>query len=119
MPLTARSTRVAAMASALSLILAPGLARADAIYGCWMHGSERLTVDHDRVVTPGGASPEAQIDRHSASYLAPAGERDAGSRLLFRQLNDNEVARGAMDPAGGALRGEPEIWTPCRQAETS
>ena len=55
-------------------------AKADAIYGCWTNGSETLTVEHTRVVTSTGQSPDAAIDRHSAEFVSPEGERDAGQR---------------------------------------
>ncbi len=106
--------------STLALTLAvPATAHADAIYGCWMQGAERLTVEYERVITPGGASPDAVIDRHAASYIAPDGERDAGARLMFQQLSDEQVARSLMDLDGHALHDEVEIWTPCRDTPTS
>lgn len=104
--------------AALTLAL-PGSAFADAIYGCWMNGPERLVVEYERVVTPGGASPEALIDRHAVSYIAPAGERDAGARLMFQQLSDSQVSRSLTDQSGQPLHDEVEIWEPCRDAPTS
>lgn len=96
-----------------SLMLSTLPARADAIYGGWCSETERLVVEYTKVITPGGASPSAEIDRHSAVYIAPGGERDAGKRLVFRQLNDNAVERRAF--AAGAEVGSPEIWTPCSE----
>ena len=77
----------------VAALTAPHTARADAIYGCWTDGAETLVVEYSKVITPGGDSPEAEIDRHSAVYTAPDGERDAGKVLAFRQLNDAQVAR--------------------------
>ncbi len=91
----------------------PTLAQADAIYGCWTNGAEELKVEHTRIVTPGGASPDAQIDRHNAVYVAPDGERDAGRLLAFRQLNDYAVLRTVWTAAGGSEAGERETWKPC------
>lgn len=108
-----------ALAAVTLVLLGSAPACADAIYGCWSRGDERLHVDFTSLVTPGGASPEARIDRHSASYVIPEGERDAGARVLFRQLNDEEVARSLGDADGGQATGATEIWTPCGAAETS
>lgn len=119
MPHSFQRVFAAACLIAVPGFVIPGLARADAIYGCWMFENERLTVEYERVITPGGASPTAEIDRHSASYVAPEGERDAGRRLLYRQLNDLQVARGVLESENEAIRREPEIWTPCRETPTS
>ena len=99
--------------------LAAAEASADAIYGCWSNGSERLQVNRDALVTPGGASPKAYIDRHNAIYTAPNGERDAGLRLQFSQMNDLQVRRTAQNASSGAQIGAPEIWRPCGQEHTS
>ena len=107
--------RALIMLAALSV---PHTAKADAIYGCWTNGSETLVVDYTKVTTPGGASPQALIDRHSAVYTAPAGERDAGKVLAFRQLNDAQVARTAHSEAGGAAVGARELWTVCEQVNS-
>lgn len=94
----------------LSLVASPNIALADAIYGCWTNGAERLVVETSKIISPSGASPQAQIDRHTAIFIAPDGERDAGQTLIFRQLNDNEVARTIGEGASGTQR---EIWNPC------
>jgi hypothetical protein len=97
----------------LILVASPNVAMADAIYGCWTNGAERLVVETSKIISPSGASPQAQIDRHTAIFIAPGGERDAGQTLIFRQLNDNEVARTIGEGASGAQR---EIWNPCNMA---
>ncbi|MEP2980484.1 MAG: hypothetical protein ABJO86_13420 [Lentilitoribacter sp.] len=94
----------------LILITSPNIAMADAIYGCWTNGAERLVVETSKITSPSGASPQAQIDRHTAIFTAPDGERDAGQTLIFRQLNDNEVARTIGESASENQR---EIWSPC------
>ena len=102
-----------AMLTAVLALVAPTLAHADAIYGCWTNGAEQLVVDYERVITPGGASPEAQIDRHNAVYMAPEGERDAGRLLAFRQMNHTQVMRTVWAEQGGEEAGEREVWGPC------
>ena len=94
----------------LILVASPNIAMADAIYGCWTNGAERLVVETSKIISPSGASPQAQIDRHTAIFTAPDGERDAGQTLMFRQLNDNEVARTIGESGNGSQR---EIWNPC------
>ncbi|MBX2854105.1 MAG: hypothetical protein KTR21_03905 [Rhodobacteraceae bacterium] len=107
------------MASAALVALVATNASADAIYGCWSNGAERLQVRRDGIVTPGGASPEAYVDRHNTAYVAPNGERDAGLRLEFSQLNDLEVRRTTRNAEGGAPVGAVEIWRPCGQEHSS
>ena len=92
------------------LTASPNIALADAIYGCWTNGTERLVVEFSKVISPSGASPQAQIDRHTAIFTAPEGERNAGQTLIFRQLNDNEIARPIQ---GGDSGSDREIWNPC------
>lgn len=99
----------------VAAIAAPNIASADAIYGCWTNGTERLIVEYQKIVTPGGASPDAAIDRHNAQYLAPENERDAGRLLAFRQLNDSQLARTVLTESGGQPVGAREIWAPCDQ----
>ena len=94
----------------LILVASPNIAMADAIYGCWTNGAERLVVETSKLISPSGASPQAQIDRHTAIFTAPDGERDAGQTLMFRQLNDNEVARTIGESGSESQR---EIWNPC------
>lgn len=98
-------------AALAGIALATG-AKADAIYGCWTNGSETLTVEYTRVVTSTGQSPDAAIDRHSAEFVSPEDERDAGQRLRFQQLNDVEVAR-IGPPPDGEVDATREIWKPC------
>jgi len=102
----------------VAALTAPHTAKADAIYGCWTDGAETLVVEYSKVITPGGASPEAEIDRHSAVYMAPDGERDAGKVLAFRQLNDAQVARTVHAQTDGAAVGAREIWTICEQVNS-
>ena len=92
------------------LFTSPQIAYADAIFGCWTNGAEQLVVETAKIISPSGASPLAQIDRHSAIFTAPDGERDAGQTLIFRQLNDNEIARSIQ---GEADTNKREIWNPC------
>lgn len=95
------------------LTASPNIVLADAIYGCWTNGAERLVVETSKVISPSGASPQAQIDRHTAIFTAPEGERNAGQTLIFRQLNDNEIARTIQ---GGTNGSDREIWNPCNIA---
>ncbi|MBO6917847.1 MAG: hypothetical protein JJ858_05420 [Rhizobiaceae bacterium] len=95
------------------LLTSPNVAHADAIYGCWTNGTERLVVEFSKITSPSGASPQAQIDRHTAIFTAPESERDAGQTLVFRQLNDNEIARTIQGSTDSTNR---EIWNPCNLA---
>ncbi len=103
-----------------AFVAAPTPARADAIYGCWSFEGERIEVTRTEVTTPSGAKPPAEIDRHGASYVAPAGERDAGERIVYRQLSEEMVARRVDRGASGAEAAEAvEYWRPCDSAPIS
>lgn len=113
-PTLLRGGAWAVLALLLGAVLAASPARADVIWGCWSLGEERIEIEPTGVVTPGGARPEAVIDPHGAAYIAPGGERDAGFRITFRQLNEELVARRVDNGLTGAAAMEAvEYWTPC------
>ncbi|MCI4666421.1 MAG: hypothetical protein MRY74_17065 [Neomegalonema sp.] len=95
-------------------------ARADAIYGCWSFDGKQVKVSPTRIVTPGGASPKAEIHRHGFSYIAPKSERDAGMRIVFEQLNEALATRIAVAPGADRTREtKVERWRPCEAASVS
>jgi hypothetical protein len=99
-------TARAASVGAAALVLAAASARADAIDGNWCAPDGRvLTIDGPSLVTPGGGRITGSYDRHGFSYVIPAGEPGAGSRVVMVLLDEDTVRM-----AEGL---EPAIWRRC------
>jgi hypothetical protein len=56
-------------------------ARADVIDGDWCTAGQRMTIRGPDIVTPGGKQTRGNYDRHSFSYVVPAGEAGAGETV--------------------------------------
>ena len=96
------------LAAAATLLLAPALARADAIDGNWCAADGRvMTIEGPRILTPGGHRITGDYSRHAFSYVVPAGESDAGATIAMVLLNEETVR---LHPVNGA---EDEIWHRC------
>jgi hypothetical protein len=96
------------LTAAAVILLAPALARADAIDGHWCAPDGRvMTIEGPRILTPGGNQIIGDYSRHAFSYLVPAGESDAGATIAMVLLNEETVR---LRPANGA---EDEIWHRC------
>jgi hypothetical protein len=89
-------------------LLAPALAHADAIdgHGCAADGRV-MTIAGASILTPGGTRMTGDYSRHAFSYVAPAGERDAGATIAMVLLNEETVR---LNPGNGAA---DEIWHRC------
>ena len=95
--------------AAAGSILAPGEGRADAIDGNWCAPDGRvMSIAGPAIVTPGGNRITGDYSRHAFSYVAPAGESDAGTVISMVLLNENTVR---LSPRAGAER--EEIWHRC------
>ncbi len=66
-----------------------------------------MTIDGPAIVTPGGSQITGSYSRHAFSYVVPAGESDAGVKILMILLNEDTVE---LDPGNGAAN---EIWHRC------
>ena len=92
---------------AIGAIASPAFA--DAIDGHWCSPDGRhLAIRGSAITTPGGARLEGQYSRHNFSYVAPAGEPDAGA-LVRMQLAGETRVYVRVDGAGG----EPQLWRRC------
>lgn len=92
---------------AVAAIASPALA--DAIDGHWCSPDGRhLAIMGSAITTPGGAQLEGHYARHNFSYVAPAGEPDAGA-LIRMQLAGETRVYVRVDGAGG----EPQLWRRC------
>lgn len=83
--------RLAIVLTALTLAAA-GAARADVIDGAWCHEpTGRLTIDGPVIVTPSGSTTHGTYSRHYFSYVVPGGERNAGTTIEMRLLNEETM----------------------------
>jgi len=97
------------LAILLGLFSTPALA--DRIDGNWCSkDGHQLSIMSSAIITPGGANLRGQYTRHEFSYVAPAGEPDAGTQIYLRLLG--ETAMNFYRLKDGAL-GEPELWQRC------
>ncbi len=91
-------------------VFTPGAVRADAIDGEWCLPSGRhLSIDGERIVTPGGKRMTGEYDRHGFVYTVPAGESGAGIVISMSQLDEGHVD---VRPDGGA-DSTARIWKRC------
>ena len=103
------------MRKLLLIVLALGLsaapAFADAIDGHWCSPDGRhLLIKGRAITTPSGAHLEGDYTRHSFSYVAPAGEPDAGVKILMRLAGETRVYVSAEGTGG-----DPQLWQRCEE----
>ena len=97
--------RLPLIAATLALLATP--AYADSIDGAWCKEGARLVIQGPNITTPGGARIQGQYGRHDFSYVAPAGEQAAGTRIELRLLGEY-----AMQSRSGP-DGRIEDWRRC------
>lgn len=103
------TARVLALVSCVvSLLLAASPARADAIDGQWCLGAKSFEIEGPNIRTPSGVRSIGNYDRHGFEYVVPAGEADAGMKIVMQLVNEEAVrlTRGSALP--------PEIWRRCK-----
>lgn len=96
----------ALVAGAAICLASPALA--DAIDGDWCSTTEvaHFSIAGSRIVTPAGTETTGDYRRHTFSYLVPAGDPGAGTKIDMRQLNEQEIL---VSVGGGA----PVLWRRC------
>ena len=94
--------------STLMLSLTAGTAAADAIDGNWCLKGRHLAIDGPTILTPAGKTMKGDYDRHAFTYMAPAGEVEAGSQV-FIVLLDEET----MQFRAGSESAAPQLWRRC------
>jgi len=95
-------------ALALALLFPCGTALADAIDGNWCYSGRHLAIDGPTILTPGGKTMKGNYDRHAFTYLAPAGEKEAGLQV-FMVLRGEET----MEFHPGAQTAPGQVWRRC------
>lgn len=84
---------------------------ADQIDGNWCSkDGHQLSIMGSAIITPGGANLRGDYRRHEFSYVAPAGEADAGAQIYLRLRG--ETAMNFYRLKDGQM-GEPELWKRC------
>jgi len=89
-------------------------AHADAIDGHWCHkDGRRMSIEGPNIVTPGGTSMEGDYDRHGFIYVAPAGERHAGSRISMAMQSEDVISMFIPGKEPGPNPAVTETWQRC------
>ena len=86
---------------------------ADAIDGDWCFAADgrRLTIEGSDLTTPGGKRMTGDYDRHAFAYVAPAGEKSAGSKVFMVLIDDDTmILKIGAQPMS---TGEGETWRRC------
>lgn len=84
-------------------------ASADAIDGDWCLANGRhLSINGPEIVTPRGKRMQGRYDRHAFSYVAPAGEPNAGMEISMSLIDDD-----TMQVVIGAKSTQPKEWRRC------
>ena len=87
---------------------------ADAIDGNWCAADgRRLEIAGPSIVTPGGNRIDGDYERHAFSYIVPAGETGAGSRVDMDLLGEYDMQ---LWPKGRGAEGDgngPQHWKRC------
>ena len=89
------------------VFISPAVAFADAIDGDWCLKAKKLNIDGPKIVTPGGKTLAGDYDRHGFRYVAPAGERSAGKKIILNVLDDENMERRVGNS------GKAEMWRRC------
>ena len=95
-----------------ALALVPAHALADRIDGDWCDPSgAHLKIDGPQIQL--GANPPimGKYSRHAFSYIAPAGDVEAGKEILFLQRSEEEMRR-VREP--NAMPEHEDIWRRCQ-----
>ena len=92
----------------LLIVLHAGPASADAIDGNWCYKGRHLAIDGPTILTPGGKSMKGNYERHGFTYMAPAGEQEAGLQVVMVLLDED-----TMQFRAGPESVEPQVWRRC------
>lgn len=108
--------KVAACVIGALACLMSGAARADAIDGDWCReGSQRMSIQGETIVTPGGTSLKGQYSRHAFSYVVPSGEPGAGQTIDII-LRGEYLAQSRQGPGNGQAATDAPVldWRRCQ-----
>ena len=103
--------RAMAIACALAALATPALA--DAIDGDWCAADGRsLSIDRQKIKTPGGVAITGDYARHEFVYRAPKQDADAGQVVYLRLFDDNDM--GSVHVKDGKADGDVVMWHRCQ-----
>ena len=87
-------------------------ALADAIDGDWCDpAGAHLKIDGPQIQLGSSAPVTGKYSRHAFSYIAPAGDIEAGKEIFF-QLRSEEEMRRLREP--NAMPEHSDIWRRCQ-----
>jgi len=97
------------LSALLATLLIAFPASADAIDGDWCLANGRhLSINGPEIVTPRGKRMQGKYDRHAFSYVAPAGEPNAGIEISMSLVDDD-----TMQVMIGSKSTQPKEWRRC------
>lgn len=98
----------------VAILAVSGPAVADAIDGNWCKGAKRFEIAGPTIVTPAGTRLQGEYGRHDFSYVVPAGEAGAGSRVEMDLLGDDDLRLWPTGRTPDPAAGKAEMWQRCR-----
>jgi len=107
----AMSARLPIALAAAALLLQTGAARADAIDGDWCSADGlRMSIDAEKIITPGGRQIEGNYSRHAFDYVVPPGESGSGE-IVNIILRGEYLALSRQGSADGPMK----EWHRCKE----
>ena len=92
----------------IALFLTAPAAWADALDGDWCNfDSGKLTINGSTITTPFNIQVQGQYGRHRFEYTAPAGDWNAGKKIILQQFSD-DLMELSVDG------GQSTQWQPCK-----
>lgn len=95
----------------IGVVMQAGIACADAIDGDWCSADGmRLSINGEKITTPGGRHVQGNYSRHAIDYVVPPGESGSGE-IMNVILRSEYLAVSRQGPADGRQR----EWRRCRE----
>ena len=105
------ATRMLILLAAAGVLLQTGVGRADAIDGDWCSTDGlRMSIQAEKITTPGGKQIEGNYSRHAFDYVVPSGESGSGEIV-------NIILRGEYLALSrqGSVEGPMREWHRCKE----
>lgn len=97
--------------AAAGVVMQTGIVRADAIDGEWCSADGmRLSINGEKITTPGGRHVQGNYSRHAIDYVVPPGEAGSGETMNVI-LRSEYLAMSRQGPADGRQR----EWRRCKE----
>ena len=105
------SARRLILLAATGVLLQTGTGHADAIDGDWCSTDGlRMSIQAEKITTPGGSRIEGNYSRHAFDYVVPSGENGSGE-VVSIILRGEYLALSRQGAAGGPMR----EWHRCKE----